>query len=79
MGTSYIELPFRTCSPAELGIDENLLSSGNSDMKKSLFWPIEPIYKEGLQAYSYRMKCIDEEELVIKGAYNSATAQMLAI
>ena len=69
-GTHYYDIETRSCSMAELGLDTTFSSSPDS-IQQSLFWPINSNEKHDLIAYAPNMQCMDEN-LTIKGAYNSA-------
>lgn len=69
-GTSFHELKTRPCSRAELGLE--------GKESESRFFPAKSASIGYLRDYGDTLQCIDED-IVIKGSYQSYAAQMLSI
>ena len=62
-GTHYYDVASRPCTAEDLGLEE-----GNSK-----FWRFQLSAKNAVDKYKDKLQCIDED-IVIRGAYNSDAA-----
>ena len=70
VGTGFTELPTRRCTYEELGI--------GSEDGGTQFWRMYGTNMQSLESYKDRMICIDDD-ITVRGAYNSERAQQLSI
>lgn len=65
------EIPSHICTREELGLDPS--ENGSN------FLPIKPVHISEISSHQKKLRCIDKDELIVSGHYNSATASVIKV